>query len=83
MVNGIPFIQIKRKGWKMHKWERVVSLHERPQISPFHLMQAYVATTKSHGKPGGVYCFPLFLHINPCPVTQLAQSQKESWNPMV
>ena len=53
VVNEVPFIQIKRKGWKVHKWERVVSLPECPQISPFHLMQAYVAKTRSHGKPGG------------------------------
>ena len=61
LVGNTPFIKIKRKGWRVHKWERVVTLHNHPNISPFHLIQAYVAQTRHHGKPGG----PLLLALHP------------------
>ena len=57
----IPFIKIKRKGQTMLKWERVLSLPQTPQISPFHLIQAYVALTRQYGKMGG----PVLLALQP------------------
>jgi len=54
-----PFIKIKRKGQKIHKWERMASLPHFPQISPFYLLQATVAATRSQGKPG----VPVFLAL--------------------
>jgi hypothetical protein len=61
VIGDIPFIKVKRKGQKTHKFERIVSLPSLPQISPFHLMQSYVTLTRSHGKPGG----ELLLSLNP------------------
>ena len=51
---GVPFIKVRRKGQKFPKWERVVCLPDKPQISPFHLFQAYVAA-----RPRGLRTSPL------------------------
>ena len=56
-----PFIKIKRKGQNVFKWERMVSIPRYPQISPFHLLQAYVGLTKDQGKVGG----PVLLALKP------------------
>ena len=56
----IPFIKSKRKGQKIHKLERMLSISECPQISPFHLLQAYVDLTKDQGHVGG----PVLLTLN-------------------
>jgi hypothetical protein len=61
LSNKIPFIKLKRKGQKVAKWERMVSLPETPQISPFHLLKAYVALTRHQGKLGG----PVLLSLIP------------------
>ena len=53
VLGGVPYIKIKRKGQKFPKWERVVAISEVRQISPFHLLQAYVAATQKQGHPGG------------------------------
>ena len=53
VVSGVPFIKIRRKGQKFPKWEKILSLPDWPQISPAHLLQAYVRLTKNLGKPGG------------------------------
>ena len=50
-----PFIKIKRKGHNVCKWENMVSLPQCPQVSPFHLLQAYVAATRNQGKVGGQF----------------------------
>jgi hypothetical protein len=55
------FIKIRRKGQKFPKWEKVVSLPDSPQISPAHLLQAYVKATARQGKPGG----PVLLSLKP------------------
>ena len=54
-------MRVRRKGWKLFKWERVVAVPECPTISPFHLLQRYVAVTRRQGKPGG----PVFLSLRP------------------
>ena len=61
VLQSCPFIQIKRKGQKIYKWERVVSLPQCPQISPFHLIKEYVALTHHLGRPGG----PVLLSLSP------------------
>ena len=53
VVTERPFIKLRRKGQKFPKWERILSLPDWPQISPAHLLQAYVAATRRQGKPGG------------------------------
>ena len=61
VLHSKPFLKIKRKGQRFAKWERVLSVLDFPQISPFHLMQKYVALTRFQGKPGG----PLLLTLSP------------------
>ena len=61
IVGETPFIQIKRKGWKTFKWEQLVSIPSLPHLSPWHLIQQYVAQTAHQGKEGG----PLLLAISP------------------
>jgi hypothetical protein len=61
MVQGQPYILLKRKGWKTFKWEQVISLPHHPGISPWHLLQAYVQATHGQCHPGG----PLLLQLNP------------------
>jgi hypothetical protein len=62
VLNGrTPFIKIKRKGQNFFKWERMVSIPKFPQISPFHLLQAYVSLTRKQGKLGG----PVLLSLQP------------------
>ena len=58
---GVSFVKVKRKGQKLPKWERMVSIPECPQISPFHLLQAYVEATREMGEPGG----GVLLSLNP------------------
>ena len=59
LQGNIPFIMVRRKGWKSHKWEKLVSISQFPQISPWHLIRAYVQRTSKHEKPGG----PLLLSL--------------------
>ena len=54
-----PFVKIRRKGWKIEKWEKVISIPSLPHISPWHLMLAYVKRTSKQGRPGG----PLLLTL--------------------
>ena len=54
----IPFVKIKRKGQNVLKWERVVSLPQCPQISPFHLLQSYVSLTHNQGVGGAYFLVP-------------------------
>jgi hypothetical protein len=61
MVQGQPYILLKRKGWKTFKWEQVISLPQHPGISPWHLLQAYVQATQGHCDPGG----PFLLQLTP------------------
>ena len=44
-VEDRPFVWIHRKGWPRPRWEEVVRLDACPAISPFHLLQCYVALT--------------------------------------
>ena len=60
LLGGSPFIKIRRKGQKFAKWEKITSIPDFPQISPFHLLQAYVEKTRFQGKPGG----PVLLSLN-------------------
>ena len=55
--DGIPHVLVKRKGWKEFKWEQILSLPAFPHISPWHLMQTYVAQTTHEGTPGVLYFF--------------------------
>jgi len=61
LLGCTPYIKIKRKGQKFPKWEKILSLPNFPQISPFHLLKAYVALTKDQAKAGG----PVLLGLNP------------------
>ena len=61
VMGHVPYIKIRRKGQRVFKWERVVSLDFSPQISPFHLIQKYVALTRGQVCPGG----PLLLTLKP------------------
>jgi hypothetical protein len=58
-LDGTPFILIRRKGWHNYKWEKVISIPDYPEISPWHLMVKYVNLTQRQGKPGG----PLILSL--------------------
>ena len=49
------------QGQKMPKWERIVSIPDCPEISPFHLLKAYVALTRKKGQLGG----PVLLSLTP------------------
>ena len=53
MVNGRPFMLVQRKGWKSKRWEQIISLPLCPQLSPWHLIKAYVSMTKAQASPGG------------------------------
>ena len=55
ILGAVPYIKVRRKGQKRCQWERVVSLPDYPQISPFHLLQTYVRVTRGQIKPGGRY----------------------------
>ena len=60
-VGNRPFMKIKRKGWSAHRWEEVIGFPHSRLISPWHLMQEYVARTHTTTPPGG----PLFLSLQP------------------
>ena len=60
-MGGVPYVKVKRKGQKFPKWERMVALKDCPQISPFHLLQAYVAATANYVQPGG----PVLISLRP------------------
>ena len=45
LVGGKIFVLVQRKGWQFPKWEEVISLPEKPHLSPWHLMQEYVRRT--------------------------------------
>ena len=62
-VQNRPFIRIKRKGWRTHRWEEVISLEGSPPISPWHLLQEYVARTTGQSPPGG----PVYIVETPIP----------------
>jgi hypothetical protein len=53
------FVLIRRKGWKTEKWEQVLKISERPQISPFHLMLEYVRRTAHCVPQGGALLYSL------------------------
>jgi hypothetical protein len=55
LQGNIPFIMLRRKGWKSHKWERLVSISQFPQISAWHLVRADVQRTSYKENPGGHY----------------------------
>ena len=52
VVDGVPLILLRRKGWPHPKWEQLLKYDEIPCLSPFHVMQAYVQKT-SFVAPGG------------------------------
>ena len=52
LFDGTPFVQVQRKCWTSHKWERVLRLPSLPHISPWHLMQKYVQLTAHLVPPG-------------------------------
>ena len=52
VVDGIPFLLVQRKGWRQHKWEKILSLPHLPHVSPWHLIVQYVQAT-SHLVPEG------------------------------
>ena len=56
-----PYIRIQRKGWKVPRWEAVLSLPDCPNISPWHLMVSYVQKTAHQAPLGG----PLLLTLKP------------------
>ena len=60
VVNGRPFIKLRRKGWKVENWEQIIALPELPCLSPWHLIQHYVSVNRLHGNPGG----PLLLSLS-------------------
>ena len=52
LVGSTPFVLVRQKGWRTPKWEQVLSLPSLPSVSPWHLLQAYVALTATHAAPG-------------------------------
>ena len=46
ILDGTPFILIKRKGWHSYKLEKVISIPEFPDISSWHLIVKYVQLTQ-------------------------------------
>jgi hypothetical protein len=58
-AGSVPFVLIKRKGWRSYKWEEVMSIPSHPHISPWHLMQKYVAMTSHLVPPGS----PVFVGL--------------------
>ena len=84
IVEGkIPFVKIKRKGQNVLKWERLLSLPNFPQISPFHLLQAYVSLTHLQGEGGGPFSWPFTPLSNQLQVTPLLLSPKKSCKNLV
>ena len=82
VLGGVPFIKIKRKVQKFFKWERVLSIPGCPQISPFHLMQAYVALTKDKIAPGGGLLLalkPPYKPISADTVGSITKSALQAW----
>ena len=55
VLGGRPFMKIQRKGWKAHQWEEILSIPETKIISPWHLVQEYVARTSGKVPPGGPF----------------------------
>jgi hypothetical protein len=82
-IGDIPFIKVKMKGHKTHKFERIVSLLSLPQISPFHLMQSYFTLTRSHGKLGGEFLLslkPPFKPLSSDAIASITKNILESFN---
>ena len=44
-VDQRPFVWLQRKGWPSPRWEEIICLPTSPSISPWHLLQHYVALT--------------------------------------
>ena len=57
--NSEPYVLVRRKGWRHHKWEKLLVLEENVLLSPWHLLQAYVNRTEKQGASGG----PMFLSL--------------------
>ena len=60
LVQDRCFVLLRRKGWLFPKWEQVLKFDEDKSLSPFHLMQTYVAKTARFSVPGG----PLLLSLD-------------------
>ena len=67
LVGNRPFVMVQRKGWAQPKWEEIISLPRLENISPWHLLQAYVARTSEMGTPG--VFFSTYPPINLCQQT--------------
>ena len=55
IVGDRPFVMVQRKGWAQPKWEEILSLPRLQNISPWHLLQSYVARTSGLGTSGGSF----------------------------
>ena len=52
MLNGQPYVLVRRKGWLRAKWEAVVTLPGQKNLCPWSLLQKYVALTSKNATPG-------------------------------
>ena len=53
VVNDKFFCLVRRKGWLFPKWEEILKYDHVPSLSPFHVMEAYVAKTAHFVPQGG------------------------------
>ena len=77
MVNGTPFMLIRRKGWKVPKWEQIISIPEAPSISPWHLIQKYVELTSVDVPPGSPLLVSLKRPFKPLSANTVGSLTKE------
>ena len=78
VVTGTPFVKIRRKGQKFPKWEKILALPECPQLSPAHLLQAYVSATRKQAKPGGPVLLSLSAPFRPLSADRVGAITKQA-----
>jgi hypothetical protein len=76
-VGTSHFVLIQRKGWKQHKWERIISLPHLQGISPWHLLLQYVAITSHLMLPGGPLILALHTPFRPLTSNSIASLTKK------
>ena len=77
MVGDSPFLMIQRKGWRQHKWEKILSLPSLPHISPWHLIVQYVNKTQFMAKPGTPLLLSLHHPFSPLSSNAIASLTKK------
>jgi muconolactone delta-isomerase len=62
-LEGKHFVLVRRKGWQTFRWERIISLPNAPELSPWHLFAHYVALCPKAGGGGPTEPPPLLVAV--------------------